>query len=89
MTLPLHVEDIAEVFVRVTLAADTRYAIYNSGGASLSLGQLADTVRGFLPDAEITSKRTRAGARSQASSSWTTRVSSKSSKSGTPRSISA
>ena len=54
MTLPLHVEDIAEVFVRVTLAAETRYAIYNSGGESLSLGQLADIVRGFLPDAEIT-----------------------------------
>ena len=54
MTLPLHVEDIAEVFVRVTLAAETRYAIYNSGGESLSLGQLADMVRGFLPDAEIT-----------------------------------
>ena len=54
MTIPLHVEDIAEVFVRVTLAAETRYAIYNSGGESLSMGQLADTVRGFLPDAEIT-----------------------------------
>ena len=54
MTLPLHVEDIAEVFVRVTLAAETRHAIYNSGGESLSLGQLADTVRGFLPEAEIT-----------------------------------
>ena len=47
MTLPLHVEDIAEVFVRVTLAAETRYAIYNSGGESLSVGQLADIVRGF------------------------------------------
>ena len=54
MTLPLHVEDIAEVFVRVTLAAETRHAIYNSGGESLSLGQLADTVRGILPDTEIT-----------------------------------
>ncbi len=54
MTLPLHVEDIAEVFVRVTLAAETRYSIYNSGGESISLGQLADTVRQFLPDAQIT-----------------------------------
>ncbi len=54
MTLPLHVEDIAEVFVRVTLATETQHTIYNSGGESLSLGQLADIVRRFLPDAEIT-----------------------------------
>ncbi len=54
MTLPLHVEDIAEVFVRVTLAAETGYSIYNSGGESTSLGQLADVVREFLPDAKIT-----------------------------------
>ena len=53
MTLPLHVEDIAEVFVRVTLAAETRYSIYNSGGESISMGALADIVQGFLPDAEI------------------------------------
>ncbi len=53
MTLPLHVEDIAEVFVRVTLAAETRYPIYNSGGESLSLGQLAALVSDVLPDAEI------------------------------------
>ena len=54
MTLPLHVEDIAEVFVRVTLAEQTAYPIYNSGGHPTSLGDLADAVRQFLPDAEIT-----------------------------------
>ena len=54
MTLPLHVEDIAEVFVRVTLAAETRHAITTRAANHSSLGQLADTVRGFLPDAEIT-----------------------------------
>ena len=54
MTLPLHVEDIAEVFVRVTLAAETRYPIYNSGGESCSLGRLAEIVRTTLPDAQIT-----------------------------------
>ena len=54
MTLPLHVDDIAEVFVRVTLAEQTAYAIYNSGGHSTSMGDLADTVRSFLPNAEIT-----------------------------------
>jgi nucleoside-diphosphate-sugar epimerase len=54
MTLPLHVEDIAEVFVRVTLAAETRHSIYNSGGETTSLAALADSVREFLPDADIT-----------------------------------
>ena len=54
MTLPLHVEDIAEVFVRVTLAEQTAYSIYNSGGHATSMGDLADTVREFLPEAEIT-----------------------------------
>ena len=54
MTLPLHVEDIAEVFLRVTLAEETHYSIYNSGGYGMSLGELADLVREFLPEAEIT-----------------------------------
>ena len=53
MTLPLHVEDIAEVFLRVTLVAETHHAIYNSGGHSTSLAELAAIVREFLPDAEI------------------------------------
>ena len=53
MTLPLHVEDIAEVFVRVTLAEETAYPIYNSGGHSTSMGELADLVREYLPDARI------------------------------------
>ena len=54
MVLPLHVEDIAEVFLRVTLAEETAHAIYNSGGHSVSLGEIASAVREFLPDAEIT-----------------------------------
>ncbi len=54
MTLPLHVEDIAEVFLRVTLAEETAHAIYNSGGNSTSMGDLAAIVREYLPEAEIT-----------------------------------
>ncbi len=53
MTLPLHVEDIAEVFVRVTLAEQTAHAIYNSGGHATSLRDLAEIVHRYLPDAEI------------------------------------
>jgi nucleoside-diphosphate-sugar epimerase len=54
MRLLIHVEDIAEVFARVLLSDAPRYELYNSGGIPVSLGELADIVRGFLPDAQIT-----------------------------------
>ena len=54
MRLPIHVEDIAEVFVRVLLADAPRYPVYNSGGTVISLGELAEMVREFLPEARIT-----------------------------------
>ncbi len=53
MRIPIHVDDIAEVFVRVLLADSPRYNIYNSGGTPISLGDLADQVREFIPDAQI------------------------------------
>ena len=57
MRCPLHVDDIAEVFARVLLTDKPRYPVYNSGGTPISLGELADLVREFLPDAEITFER--------------------------------
>jgi nucleoside-diphosphate-sugar epimerase len=54
MRLLVHVEDIAEVFARVLLADAPQYDLYNSGGIPVSLGELADIVREFLPDARIT-----------------------------------
>ena len=54
MRLLVHVEDMAEVFARVLLAEAPRHSLYNSGGIPVSLGELADIVRGFLPDAQIT-----------------------------------
>jgi nucleoside-diphosphate-sugar epimerase len=53
MRCPVHVDDIAEVFARVLLADKPRHAIYNSGGTAISLGDLADIVRRYLPDAQI------------------------------------
>jgi hypothetical protein len=38
----------------VLLADAPRHDLYNSGGIPASLGELADIVRGFLPDAQIT-----------------------------------
>ena len=52
--LPIHVEDIAEAFVRVSLVDSSEHQVYNSGGTPISLGDLADMVRGYLPDAQIT-----------------------------------
>lgn len=53
MRLPIHVEDIAEAFVRVALVERSGYAVYNSGGTPISLGDLAEMVRGYLPEAQI------------------------------------
>lgn len=53
MRAPVHVDDIAEVFARVLMADKPRHAVYNTGGTPISLGQLADLVREFLPDAQI------------------------------------
>ncbi len=53
MRLPLHVDDITEVFERVLMAEENKHAVYNSGGTTISLAGLAEMVRGFLPDADI------------------------------------
>ncbi len=52
--LPLHVDEIAEVFTRVTLADSSAYEVYNAGGTPISLGEIADIVREFIPDSQIT-----------------------------------
>ena len=54
MRLLVHVEDMAEIFARVLLAEAPRHSLYNSGGIPVSLGELAEIVRGFLPEAKIT-----------------------------------
>jgi nucleoside-diphosphate-sugar epimerase len=53
MRCPIHVDDIAEVFVRVLMADKPAHAIYNSGGQPISLKDIAAIVRGYLPDAKI------------------------------------
>jgi nucleoside-diphosphate-sugar epimerase len=61
MRIPVHVDDIAEVFVRVLMADKPAHGIYNSGGQTISLGALADMVRGFLPDAKISFEKETGG----------------------------
>jgi nucleoside-diphosphate-sugar epimerase len=61
MRLPVHVEDVAEMFTR--LAEDTRskHAVYNTGGYGQSLRDLASLVKRFIPDAQITFKQETGG----------------------------
>jgi nucleoside-diphosphate-sugar epimerase len=61
MRLPIHVDDISEIFVRVTLAESTNYQVYNSGGETISLGELADLVRKYLPEAQISFEKDEGG----------------------------
>ncbi len=53
MRCVIHVEDMAEVFARVLLADKPEHETYNSGGTMISMAELADQVREFLPDADI------------------------------------
>ncbi|MCB1549216.1 MAG: NAD(P)-dependent oxidoreductase, partial [Hyphomicrobiaceae bacterium] len=53
MRCVIHVEDMAEAMARVLLADKPRHTTYNSGGVTISLGELAVLVREVLPDADI------------------------------------
>ena len=53
MRCPIHVDDIAEVFARVLMSEKPQHRIYNSGGIAISLGEIAEIVRGYLPQAKI------------------------------------
>ena len=48
-----HVEDVAELFVRVALAESPKHSVYHTGGHSTTLGELFEVVREFLPDADV------------------------------------
>ncbi len=56
MRLPVHVEDVAEMFTRLVEDTSSKYTVYNTGGYGQSLGDLANLVKRFLPDAQITFK---------------------------------
>jgi nucleoside-diphosphate-sugar epimerase len=50
----IHVDEVADIFARVIMTDAPRHWIYNTGGTTLSLGELAEIVREYLPDAQIT-----------------------------------
>lgn len=53
MRCVVHADDIADVFVRLALTERPKHGLYNSGGETLSLGELAGMVREVIPDADI------------------------------------
>jgi nucleoside-diphosphate-sugar epimerase len=53
MRCPIHVDEIAEIFARVIMEDKPRHWVYNTGGIAISLGEIADIVREYLPDAKI------------------------------------
>ena len=53
MVCAIHVDDMAEVFARMVMADKPARRVYNSGGTSISLGEIAEIVRTYLPDARI------------------------------------
>jgi len=53
MRCVIHVEDMAQAFARVALTDKPKHTTYNSGGTTVSLGELAALVREFLPDADV------------------------------------
>src|SRR6202047_522036 len=54
MRCPVHVDEIAEIFARVILTDKPLHWVYNTGGLAISLGEIAEIVREYLPDAQIT-----------------------------------
>ena len=50
----IYVEDAAEIFVRAILSDSLRHPVYISGGHLATLGEMADMVRDFIPNAQIT-----------------------------------
>lgn len=55
---PIHIDDVTEAFSRLTVADKPKYAIYNTGGTSISMGEIADIVKEIIPKSKITFKNT-------------------------------
>lgn len=49
----VHVDDVANVFLQVALKESPKCALYNTGGETLSLGELSQMVHEVLPNSDI------------------------------------
>ena len=50
----IHAEDAAEIFVQVALSGGLNHHVYLTGGHLATIGDMADMVRRFIPEAQIT-----------------------------------
>ena len=50
----IYVEDVVEIFVRAVHSVNLAHPVYISGGHLATLADIADIVKGFVPDARIT-----------------------------------
>ena len=50
----IHAEDTAEIFVRAALADKLNHKVYITGGHLATIKDMADAVRTYIPDAQIT-----------------------------------
>ena len=50
----IHAEDAAEIFVQVSLSNNLRYPIYISGGHLATIQDIANIVKEYVPEAQIT-----------------------------------
>lgn len=57
----MHVEETAEVLVCVLLADAPKHRLYNAGGTTVSLFELVEVVRLYIPDARIAFERETGG----------------------------
>tara|TARA_A100001037_G_scaffold149077_1_gene134708 strand:+ start:19133 stop:20065 length:933 start_codon:yes stop_codon:yes gene_type:complete len=49
----IHAEDAAEIFVRVALGTNLKHNVYLTGGHLATIGDIAQIVKRYIPDAEI------------------------------------
>lgn len=61
MRCVIYADDMADVFVRIALKAKPEFPVYNTGGETLSLGEIADMVRKYIPDADISFEKETGG----------------------------
>ena len=50
---PVYVDDVVDLISRLCLTDKTQHRIYNASGHITTLGKLVDTIREYIPDAQI------------------------------------
>jgi len=57
----IHVDDVAEIFYQVARKEKPEFDLYNSGGQTLTLGEILDMVRAVVPEADVSFEKETGG----------------------------